>query len=935
MLRAPQQRLGQEASTRLEKAAEKIMGQIQTSIGLITGFPIQDTVEQLLVVSGQPRNLAFQRNAALKTEQVAVNQLSSLLLSFQFSVNQLGKTDVFEQTSVTSSDPSTLNATLVADASPTAGSYQFTPLQTAQAQQYLSSEFESTSEPIGSGTLSFQSGGFVDSSISLSELNDGTGVQRGKIRVTDRSGATAIVDLRAARTVDDVLEAISTNTEVNIRAVADGDSIRLVDLTGESGNLSVQEVAGGSTAEDLGLAGISVAQDEATGQDVLRLHNNSKLTTLNDGNGVGFLEELADIEVSLADGTTLEIDFLAGEDAETTLGAVLNTINAVDPARLTAQISADGARIELTDLTSGGGTFAASSLFGGTAAEDLGLTETASAGVITGQRLQAGLKTRLLSSFNGGTGLGTLGTIEITDRNGTADLSVDLSSAETLEDIVEAINASSADVEASINDARNGIQIKDTSGGSGNLIIANGDGTNSADALNITLDEAESSVNSSSLGLQIVSRQTKLDDLNRGQGVAIGSFIITDSAGTQGAVQLGANDGLKTVGEVIDAINALSIAVTARINDTGDGIVLEDTAGGSDTLKVRDSGKGTSASDLGLLRTAVDVNGTPTIDGTARHEITIDAEDTLEDLIESINALDSGLTASSFFTGTGYRLTLNADATGTDGEFLIDTTEASFTVEEISQSRDALLLLGSSGNSAAGLLVQSSSNTFSNVVDGVDLTISQASDTPVTVNISASETKIIDSLNGFVKSYNSLRTSLNSLTSFDELSGTTGVLFGSREALRVESDLTNLLTRRFSGVGEFRSLEGIGIEISDTGELSLDQTKLREAFASDPASLKELFTNEEFGVADKLSSAIDRLAGKEFSLLSTRNDALASKIESTDERIEFLGARIDAERERLLAQFYQMELVIGRMQNDLAALNSLQIFAPLTSTSSS
>ena len=60
----------------------------------------------------------------------------------------------------------------------------------------------------------------------------------------------------------------------------------------------------------------------------------------------------------------------------------------------------------------------------------------------------------------------------------------------------------------------------------------------------------------------------------------------------------------QTVGEVIDAINGLSIGVDARINQTGDGILLVDTVGGGQTLQVREAGTGSTAADLKLLRPA-------------------------------------------------------------------------------------------------------------------------------------------------------------------------------------------------------------------------------------------------------------------------------------------------------------------------------------------
>ena len=127
------------------------------------------------------------------------------------------------------------------------------------------------------------------------------------------------------------------------------------------------------------------------------------------------------------------------------------------------------------------------------AAYDLGIDGTASGGTITGRQILGGLKTVLLSSLNGGNGLGTLGTIDITDRSGHS-AAVNLSSAKTLDDVISAINAAAIGVQAQINDAGNGIEIADTTGATAsNLIIANGDATNTADKLGLTANAAATS----------------------------------------------------------------------------------------------------------------------------------------------------------------------------------------------------------------------------------------------------------------------------------------------------------------------------------------------------------------------------------------------------------------------------------------------------------
>ena len=118
-------------------------------------------------------------------------------------------------------------------------------------------------------------------------------------------------------------------------------------------------------------------------------------------------------------------------------------------------------------------------------------------------------------------------------------------------------------------------------------------------------------------------RRRCFSSLNGGSGVSATDIKITDSAGNVGAVDLNpAGNEATTLGDVIDRINALTIGVEARINDTGDGILLIDTAGGTGTLKVEDVGNTTTAKDLRILGTAVtkEIDGEPkqVIDGTAR-----------------------------------------------------------------------------------------------------------------------------------------------------------------------------------------------------------------------------------------------------------------------------------------------------------------------------
>jgi flagellar hook-associated protein 2 len=495
-------------------------------------------------------------------------------------------------------------------------------------------------------------------------------------------------------------------------------------------------------------------------------------------------------------------------------------------------------------------------------------------------------------------------------------------------------------VTASVNTARNGIVLKDVSGGTAvNFQVSDGDANESATALGIVVDEATTTINSGSLARQQVSESTLLASLNQGQGIKVGDFTIKDSTGQIGAVDLNPVDNVAvTVGDVIDRINALTIGVEARINDEGDGIVLIDTAAGSNQLTVSEVGSGTTAQDLRIKGTSVevDVNGTPTevINGTAKVTVAIGAEDTLADVAAAINELAAGVTASIVTDSTGQRLSLTGGV-GADNEYLFDASASTLKLQQIGDARDALLLYGTAGSAGSGVLFASKSNTFTDVVEGVDLVVKEGSLDPVTVSVSASGTPIVSAVQQFVDAYNSIRDLLDQVTDFDAESLTTGILFGSNESLRVDTELSRALTTRYFGVGSIQSLDAIGISLNDKGHLEFDSTKLTAAYNSDPESLKTLFTDETVGVAAKFNSVIDRLAGTTNSLLSSRADTLTRKIDFNADRIASMDETLAKQRERLLNEFYRIESVIADLQSNLSALSSIQSIPSLISQTKS
>lgn len=902
------------------------MGTISSGVGLISGLPTADLVDQLMALESRPLTLLQNRRDNFQSTRLALLEVSAKLVALDISAKKFSNLDTFKARTATSSNDSVLRATVEPDAS--LGSFQFQPLSLVQTHQLLSSGFSSADSPVFSdGTLHISNGGFVDTPTSLDLLGGAGGIQRGVIRITDRSGASAEIDLTAALDVADVLEAINQNSTIRVTASVSGDGIVLNDETGQTAsNLKVEDLGGGTTAADLGIAA-NVASNTITGSDLVELTTGFSLNFLNDGRGVRTKEFVDDLRITLQDGSTIDVNL----DSATDVADVLDLINndAENSGSLTASIGADGTSLVLTDTSGGGGTLTVTALNSSNAAADLGILGTEQGGgVLAGSRLLAGLNTVLLSSLNGGSGITTLGSITITDRSGITD-TVDLSGAETLQDVIDAINASSAAVTATINRARNGILIIDTSGGSGSLTLADvGPGTVAAD-LGITIDALASNIDSGDRNRQYISENTALASYGGPDGVRLGKFQITDSAGATATIDLQLL-AAKNLGDVIDAINAAAIGVTASVNSTGDGLLLTDTAGGAGTLTVAEVDGGRAAADLKILGTGTDGE----IDGSLEVVIDLTSTDTLEDLVTKINESGAAVTAAILNDGSTvnpYRLTFVSKQGGTAGELLIDTLDAGFNVTGIVKPQDAVLRFGSGAPGTASLLLRSTDNSFEDVLPGLTIDVLATSSQPVTVSVTENQQEIVDAVQDFVDDFNDIVTRIDALTAFDPETEQRSILQGDSTVLQVVHRLNSLVLGNLAGfVTGVKSLAQLGVGGDGQGKLTFDEGVLLDRLDSDFEGVRDFFATETDGLGDRLSDLVDALTDPIDGLITNRTENIDRNVEQIDTRIDALQVRLDKRRARLLSQFTALEQTLAVLQSQLDALNRFQSIEPLS-----
>lgn len=304
----------------------------------------------------------------------------------------------------------------------------------------------------------------------------------------------------------------------------------------------------------------------------------TRLSDLNGASGKGIRAGL----IQLSDGTTTkEIDL---RDADT-LGDVIDRINAAAVGTVTASLNAAGDGIDINaDATD---VITVNNVGGGTTASDLGILATVSPGAgidVNGASVGAKVTSLTpLTALKGGAGMDSSG-LRITNGNTTTN--IDFTGAMTVEDLLNRINTSDANVKAKINASGTGIDILNAVQGSQMRIAENG-GTSAAD-----------------LGVRSFDVTTKIADLNQGHRLSLvegPELRLTDSTGVSFDVEF---DGLDTVQDLLDAINTAATTagagVTASFGSATNGLVLTDTAGGAGTLAASGLNYAPALKELGL-----------------------------------------------------------------------------------------------------------------------------------------------------------------------------------------------------------------------------------------------------------------------------------------------------------------------------------------------
>lgn len=944
------------------------MGGITSGIGLASGLDSASIIQQLIALESRPKILAQQRLSNIRVQQSAYLEINSRLQTLRSMVSSLRTQPIFNAKQASSSAAEVLTATASASASP--GTYQFIVDRLVSTEQRLSRGFTTAdSTPVGAGEFIFEGAqARLDAETALADLNGGSGVVRGRIRISDGT-KTAEVDLSRSATVTEVLDAINA-ADVGVTARVRGGSFVLESSTGSGSDITVQNAGSAQVAQSLGLAtGASVSGKDLVGTSVYGLTANTPLALLNDGNGVFanvVVGQTADFRITI-DGDARSVRLgelyeLSGELIEgkaVTVGDALKRMNdALDGTGVVARLKTTGDGIELFDstgtknieLTDGTGLI-------GSALRDLGFAVGTTVGSVQGRRVLAGMNSSLVSSLRGAAESPGDGNIQVRSRDGTF-MNVLLSDFDTdvnglLEQFRNQLDPAKVRVE--LDEMGTGLRFTDVSGGSGNFsIVGTGGGSDTAVALGISTGAsgvASDTIQGQRLQKQYISLNTLVADLNGGKGIGTGTFRVIDASGASHEVQIGA--GVKTVADLFRTVDSAipGDTVKMRLNENGDGFVIEDTSGSPGRLEILDI-TGSVASSLRIKGKAAD-GPSNQIEGSYETRVVFQPSDTLRDVMNKINNAGAGVRASIVNEGLGanpFRLSLTARESGSAGRTIIDTGGFDLGLTQLERGDDAKAFFGST-DPAKAVLFTSSSNTITNVFDGLTLNLISASANPVTVTVDNDRSQLESKIEEFVKAFNDTLDRIDFQSRFDVSTQQRGPLLGDSTLLNLKRTMVSTILGRPDNVsGAFSNLSQVGLTIGSKGRLELDKQKLSQAIEQDPKAVEDLLvarqvdaaggvrefeggikvtdpsareTFSTLGVFAKIEELARTYVDSVDGVLTGRGQTLDRQVRLQEDRIRLFDVRLADKRARLQREFSTLESVISNFQAQQAALSSL------------
>lgn len=388
------------------------------------------------------------------------------------------------------------------------------------------------------------------------------------------------------------------------------------------------------------------------------------------------------------------------------------------------------------------------------------------------------------------------------------------------------------------------------------------------------------------------------------------NYSLTTASTTDPSVVSAATSGGAVAGTYSVAVTQLAAAQTVV------------SASGQFSASTSVVGTGSLTITLGTL-SADQTSFTPKTGATAV-TVTIDSSsNTLAGIRDKINAANAGVTATIVTDNSGARLALQSSSTGAANGFKVTVDSPSLApiafdppngVNGLTRTAAAADTLAS----VNGIAITSSTNSLSNVIQGLTLNVNKltTAGSPVQLTVANNTDAIKANITSFVAAYNALNGFIAGNTGYDPSTQKGGVLQGDSSTLGLQYQLRSLLGGFGTSSTTFASLASIGLTFQKDGSLSIDNTKLAAA-VQNPAELQKALANVDTQNATN-NGFFKKLSDWETTVLSfsgtltSSQQSLQKSIKTNQTDQDNFNQRLSLTEKRLRAQYATLDTTVSQ-----------------------
>ncbi|MCC3276448.1 MULTISPECIES: flagellar filament capping protein FliD [unclassified Arthrobacter] len=287
----------------------------------------------------------------------------------------------------------------------------------------------------------------------------------------------------------------------------------------------------------------------------------------------------------------------------------------------------------------------------------------------------------------------------------------------------------------------------------------------------------------------------------------------------------------------------------------------------------------------------------------------------MDEVISTVNKANLGVTAVKIAAGSvdgvqQYRMQFTAAETGAAGAFTVSQNGTDLGAIRAGSDAEVTLWAGVPG---AETKITSATNTFADLMPGVDITVSAVSAQPVTVAVSRDAKAISDVaaslVTGLTDVFNYIdRNSAVSVNTSDGVTKTTGGVFTGDSATR---SLKQSIIDAATGALDGRSPSEIGITLTKYGTVEFDAEKFSTALAADPEKTQAALTAIASRVEAAGKAASDKYDG-----------SITKRITSQETVVKSLNTQVEDWDRRLASRESTLKMIWSNLEVKLGTLNS-------------